>query len=291
MYRESRQPADKLVTPKEAEGFLAINNFPGQRPYNPFKGRLYADNMDAGTHRRIDIAVAKVKSTGIDYLMNGQHNCNAIIIYKKPYPASVSYYLCDTMEDAWRLFATFDVHASRTEQQFMHSRRELFTDVRLHTVPLRVLQACGTALMVLGEGAGAEPTFHAPQSRAKTMKADYVDKYPDDVLFVNQYKDYNHMMVIGCVTAIIATSRKNKQAAELFWSRVATGEMLTRGDPRCKLRDALLDTRFLGEIKGGTSRQKAIYQLCIIWWNSWRSSDGRKIAKLSGMNTVPRVQE
>ncbi len=286
MYKESRQPADKLVTPKEAEAYLAINNFPGQRAYNPFKGRLYAENMESGTHRRIDIAVAKVRETGIDYLMNGQHNCQAVIIYGKPYQASVSYYMCDTMEDAWRLFATFDVHSSRTEQQFMHSRRELFTDERLHTIPLRVLQACGTALTILTDGK-TDPRFCPPKNKIKTIKADYVEKYPDDVIFVSQFKDYRHMMVIGCVTAIIATSRKNKQEATLFWSRVATGEMLTRNDPRAKLRDALLDTSFLGNVRGGENRQRAIYTLCIVWWNSWRSNDGRKFAKVSSMNTIP----
>lgn len=287
MYAESRQPAFKDITPREAEAFLALNNFPGQRKYKPTKGRAYADNMASGSHRRIEIAVAKVKETGVDYLMNGQHNCHATIIHNKPYQGVVSYYTCDTMEDAWRLFATFDVHASRTEQQFMHSRRGLFKDDRLHEVPLRVLQCCGTALYALG--AGTEPQFNVPTAHAKTVKADLVDKYADDVMFVAQYKDYDHMIAVGCVTAIIATARKNNKAAFEFWEKVGSGEMLVITDPRRKLRDALLDRRFLGEARGGSRRPKVMFSMCASWWNSWRSGDSRRYVKVNAIGELPKV--
>jgi hypothetical protein len=287
MYTESRQPVFREITPRDAEGFLALNNFPGQRAYKPMKGRSYADNMANGSHRRIEIAVAKVRESGVDYLMNGQHNCNAILIHNRPYSGVVSYYTCDTMEDAWRLFATFDVHASRTEQQFMHSRRGLFDDERLHDVPLRVLQCCGTALYALG--AGTDPQFNAPATHVKTEKADLVDKYADDVIFVSQYKEYGHMIAVGCVAAIIATERKNKKAAAEFWEKVGTGEMLVLSDPRRRLRDSLMDLRFLGEIRGGYQRQKAMFALCASWWNSWRTGEVRRSVKVNAMSGVPKV--
>jgi hypothetical protein len=243
--------------------------------------------MENGTHRRIEIAVAKVKETGVDYLMNGQHNCNAILIRGKPFKATISYYVCDTMEDAWRLFATFDVHSNRTEQQFMHARRGIFEDERLHDVPLRVLQCCGTALYALG--AGTDPQFNVRATFSKTEKADLVDKYADDVVFVAQYKDHRHMIAVGCVAAIIATSRRNRKAAIEFWEKVGTGEMLSLTDPRRKLRDGLLDLRFLGEIRGGYQRQKAMFALCVSWWNSWRTDEARRCVKVNAMNGVPKV--
>lgn len=287
MFTESRQPAFKLVTPKEAEQFIAINNFPGQRRYDPLRGRGYADNMESGNHRRIEIAVAKVKETGIDYLMNGQHNCHAVVIHGKPHPAVISYFTCDTMEDAWRLFATFDVHAGRTEQQFMLSRRGMFSDERLHALPMRLLTACGSALYSLG--AGTDPQFSAPKSRAKTAKADQVEQFAEDVLFVAPYSEQRHMMAVGAVTAIIATRRKNEKAAREFWDKVATGEMLSLSDPRRKLRDALLESRFLNEVSGGSGRQRAVYCGCIAWWNSWRGGDVRRIVKVNAMLTIPKV--
>jgi len=289
MYEESRQPVFMLVSPKKAEDFLAINNFPGQRNYIPKKGRFYADNMASGTHRRIEIAAAKVRENGMHYLMNGQHNCQAIIIHGKPYPAVISYFICDTMEDAWRLFATFDVHSTRTEQQFMKSRRGLFVDERLHDIPLRILQCCGTALYALG--GGTMPQFVRSTVRKKTEKADLVDEYVDDVLFVSQFREYKHLIVVGCVTAIIATYRRNKKAAIDFWEKVGSGEMLTRTDPRRKLRDALINPLYLGKSRGGGTRQKVTCNLCAAWWNSWRSGKTRRGVKLSAMNGMVKFSD
>lgn len=287
MYVESRQPVFKDITPKDAEAFLAINNFPGQRVYNAIKGRSYADKMASGEQRRIEIAVAKVKENGRDYLMNGQHNCNAILIRGKPYPGVVSYYMCDTMEDAWRLFATFDVHATRTESQFMASRRGLFTDERLRNVQLRTLQCCGTALYSLGSG--TEPTFNLQACQRKTDKPDAVAKFAEDVLFVSKFSEYRDMLiVVPVVTAMIATYRKNPAAANDFWSFVASGEMLASQDPRKKLREILLRPGRISSLRG-RDRNKALYSLCVSWWNAWRDGKMRKTVKLAAMTSVPKV--
>lgn len=292
MYIESRQPIFRSISPKEAEAFLAINTFPGQRGYRPLKGKLYAENMDTGTHRRVEIAVVRVKETNSDYLMNGQHNCHAIIMHGKPYPAVISYYACEAMEDAWRLFTTFDVHATRTERQFMHSRRGLFTDERLHTVPLHVLQSCGTALFAI---TSSDPKSTGPQFQnnagTKTIKADLVERFSDDVLFVNQFSECDHLMRIGAVAAIIATLRKNKIAALEFWTRVESGEMLTIGDHRRKLRDALISKKYLKHTRGGCQGQVATYTTCIVWWNAWRRGESRHAVKLNSMGRIPKVEE
>ncbi|HAX91408.1 MAG TPA: hypothetical protein DCY07_04270 [Rhodospirillaceae bacterium] len=290
MYSESRQPVFKSLTPKEAEEFLAINNFPCQRKYNPLKGRGIADRMDSGEQRRLEVAVAKIKETGVSFLMNGQHTCQAVLIHGKPYPAVVAHYLCDTMEDAWRLFATFDVHATRTERQFMNGRRGLFTDDRLHDMHLAVLQSCGSALYALG--AGTDPQFGGSDAVPcnKTAKADCVDKYADDVVFVNRYANHPHLIVVPCVAAIIATHRAAPLGAVVeFWDKVGSGEMLTNADPRKKLREALqFKSQHFSSMRG-RDRNKAVFATCVAWWNAWRSGQPRKAVKLGSMLTMPKV--
>lgn len=286
MFTESRQPAFKMLTPREAEALLAINNFPGQRPLRPLKSRDYADNMANGTHRRIEISVVKVKETGVEYLMNGQHNCHAVIAHGKPFPAVFSYYTCDTMEEAWRLFTTFDVHQARTDRMFMGARRGLFRDERLHDVPLRSLEACATALYLLGDG--TEPKFGVPHPANKQIKADLVDKHADDVLFVAQFVEYRHLTTVGVVAAMISTRRTNKVAAQEFWARVADGDMLAVSDPRHRLREALKELS--GAMKGGGySKQRAAFIQCIAWWNSWRTNDRRRSVKVASTLTLPKV--
>lgn len=288
MYAESRQPVFKRLTPKDAEKFLSINNFPGQRAYNSLKGKSYADGMIAGTHRRIEIAVCNVKENGQQFLMNGQHNCNAVIIAKMSHPAIVSHYNCETMEDAWRLFSTFDVHASRTERQLISSRKGLFSDERLHAININTLGACATALYILKDGL-TSPYFSANSIFDKTKKADLLDEYADDVVLVSKYAMHNHLRRVGVLVCMIATFRKNKTKADEFWSKVATGEMLARNDHRYKLRDHLMDVNALAAMRGGACRQKHMYMLCASWWNSWIKGEERCSVKIKGMTDLPKI--
>lgn len=288
MHIESRQPVQKQITPREAEEFLAMNNFPGQRKYNVLKGRLYAENMAAGTHRRIDIAVCRVKATGVDYMMNGQHNCQAILIYGKPYQGTVSYYSCETMEDAWRLFATFDVHASRTEIQFMGSRRGIFQDERLRELPIRTLQVCGSALYALG--AGTVPVFKRVGGSVKTAKADHVERFHKETLFVAQFGAYDMLMRVGIVAAMIATYRRNAKEAQVFWDRVGSGADLKMNSPEWRLSKLLSDSSNFDGLYNGELRAQAQFAACVLWWNSYRTNDGRKLLKIQAMRIPPKVE-
>lgn len=278
------------MTPREAEAIALLNNFPGQKRYNPLKGKYYCENMDNGSQRRIEIAIARVMDSGENFLMNGQHNIHGLIMHGKPYPASITYFDCENIEDAWRLFSTFDVHSTRTERQFMYARRGLFNDERLHEVPLRVLQACGSALYFLGDK-DVKPNFNIPSVHKKTDKADIVDKCADEVIFICQFKEYEHLMSIGVITIIIATHRVNARESFDFWYGVGTGAEMKLSDHRRRLRDSLLSQKFLGGTHtGGTKRQKATYQLCATWWNSWRKGEDRRSVKINSMNGVPDIE-
>lgn len=284
MYRESREPVNKQLTPAEAEVFLAMNNFPGQRKYDPVKGRSYADNMESGTHRRIDIAIAKVKERNESFLMNGQHNCHALILYGKEYKALISYYVCETMEDAWRLFATFDVHASRTVRQFMNSRRGIFADERLRAIPLKTLNICGSALCALGDG--TKPLFGLA-NRSKTAQADKVQERAEEVLIIQEYGQFSHLAVVGVVAAMLSIYRTTKKDLfREFWDKVASGEMMQRSDPRYKCREMLLRKAYIGV--NGRALAESAFDICVAWWNSWRRGESRVSVKLASIKDRPK---
>lgn len=288
MYRESRQQASIVVTPEIAERFLAMESVPNERPYHPVKGKYYADLMDAREFRRVEVAVCKCNANGITYRVNGQHTCHAVILRGKPYPGVISYFVADSMEDVWRLYATFDVHAPRTERQFMAGRRPLFADTRLHDVPYSVLNLCGTALFMLGD-IGTTPVFESRRVMAKTIKADLVGSHVDEVLFVTQFAEKRHMMRVGVVTAMIATRRANDKEAGRFWEAIATGEMLGKTSCEYRLREVLLGRNSLNVPRGGKNAQRYTYYVCISWWNSWRSGEKRSIVKVRSMNSTPKV--
>lgn len=292
MFKRTQQTNCKDVTPKEAEAFLALNNFPGQRNLNQLKAKQYADMMENGTMRPVDIAVLTMPS-GIKYLANGQHVNTAIIIHGKPFPARIDYYKCDTDRDAWLLFGSFDVHASRTEQNIIRAARGLFKNENLHSVPLRTLQSLGAALFYIESGDGKRPNFRV-KVPMKTCKADAIERNSEEILraaFVVGCEHKNSPLTrVGVATAIVATCRKNEKKAFAFWNQVRTGENLTRNDPAYKLREWLREPSITKtKNSGGTGGHVAQYAASIAYWNSYIAGEKRSFVRTSSLKELPEV--
>lgn len=285
MYRLTSQDCRKVQV-KEAEQFLAINNFKGQRELNPLKARLYADKMENGTMRPVHVAIATLPD-GKKVLMNGQHVCTAITIHGKPHSATVEYYKCDDWDDAWHLYASFDIHASRTERHVMKAARGLFKNEALRDLPLAILQSCGTAIAILGSG--KKPIFKL-RGIEKTAKAEAVDNYPEDVIWVASFVEFVHLIRVGVVAAMIATHRANESKAEEFWRLVGSGIGITSKDsPAYKLREALISVRRSNSVSCGSEAHFDNYCTSIAWWNSFVNGERRTAVKLAAMNEAPDV--
>lgn len=282
MYKLTSQIQSRTVTPDEARHFLAINNFEGQRAMNPLKARYYADLIRDRLMRPPNIATA-ILNDGQKVLMNGQHCCQAIIISGKPFPCTIEHYKCDTAEDAWLLFASFDVHATRTEGHIMKAARGLFND-NLKSIPLRTLQSAGSALFILGEG--DNPRFTGQPSN-KAIKPKLVSENEDIVNWLSQFSDENYLVKVPVFCAMIATYRANQDAAKEFWGGIKDGDNLyglTRS-----FRDLLMGNQLgINNCGGGHNRSRAIYIACICYWNSWMAGETRKQVKIAAMKDLPK---
>jgi len=291
MYKLTGPIQNKEVTPKEAESFLAINNFAGQRKLNVIKARRYADMMDTGEMRPVDIAIMTLPN-GQRQLVNGQHVCHGIMLRGKPYKAVVSYYRCEELKDAWRLFSTFDSHATRTERQIMGGARGAFEDSRLHDIALRTLQSCGSALVALGDGLA--PNFKNKVGDKKA-KVEAVENHPEEVAcvsFIIGSETRSHLARVGVVAAIIATLRANEKMAFKFWESVRTGELLVSTDPEYQLRKHLLsgEARIASSSGGGCDMNRYWFILSICWWNSWMNNEQRRSVKVLAVRDYPEVE-
>jgi hypothetical protein len=287
-YSRSQQCIAKDVSPKEAELFLAVNNFPGQRKLNQAKASMYATKMAEGTMRPVDIDVLTMPD-GIKYLMNGQHVCTAIVLHGKSFPARVQYWRCENDTDAWHLFGTFDVHATRTERQIIKAARPFLGD-ELADVPLRVLQQTASALAITRKRV---PDFWQ-MNMNKTEKADLLKDNASEVLFVNEvYKiggsSNEPMFRVPVIAAMVATFRASPEKALRFWTRVVTGEMITRSDSEYKLRSVLSNRSLSGSISGGHMMNRSYYCYCVAHWNSWVRGEKRSTVKIRAMRTIPDV--
>jgi hypothetical protein len=283
-YYRTNELQCKKVTPAEALKFLEINTFHGQRKLNHGKASAYAKIMAAGKMRPVDIDVALCPG-GVRYLMNGQHVCTAITIYGKPFDARVQHWKCDTMEDAWHLFGTFDVHVTRTESHIVKAARPFL--VGLEDVPLRILATCSTALFLL---AGGRPNFNARYvPTVKTEKCDLLLPNINEVLFVDKMlekcgSDRQSIIKLPSVVAMIETMRKSEEKAYDFWSNVCSGEMLLKDMPEFRLANVLMEKKM-----NGGSGIKELYIYCICYWNSWIKNEPRKQVKLSQRKDIPDI--
>lgn len=287
-YSRSQQCIAKDVTPREAELFLAINNFPGQRKLNQQKASIYATKMSEGSMRPVDIDVLTMPD-GLKYLMNGQHVCTGIVLNGKPYPARVQYWKCDDETDAWHLFGTFDVHASRTERQIIKAARP-FLGSALSDVPLMILQNTASALVIVRN---RTPNFEQ-SVMSKTEKADLLRDHVKEVLFINDLfvgggKDNRNIFRVPAIAAMLSTFRQSPEKSRIFWSRVVTGELITRSNPEYRLRACLMSGNIAGNINGGFSRSRAFYCYCISYWNSWVRGEQRSGVKMKCMRNIPEA--
>lgn len=288
MFYRTQHETIQEITPEKAASLLELNTFPGQRALSQTKWRGIVSRMDEGTQRISEVAVMTMPD-GRKYLANGQHTLTAILDRNKPWRCLVEYYKCEHESDAWRLFGTFDVHATRTEGQILNAARGLLENKHLRELPIRVLRTCGAALMFLGDSTTPDFRLTPPD---KTTKASLLDEHAQDVLNVshlvygaNSLKT-NPLVRVSVVTAIIVTLRKNERKAFEFWERVHNGEMLTKDDPRMKLR------LYLQEPCRGTSGWTANfrqYAPCILWWNAWRTGEKRSIVKVASLKELPEA--
>lgn len=287
MYKLTHPPKPCKVAPKDCEGFLLLNNFPGQRALNEAKAKRYSELLIQGKLRPVDIAFATCPD-GNRYLMNGQHVSQGCVWANKEMNAVLSYYKCETWSDAWQLMATFDVHASRTQGQIFNAARGLFKNEGLRDVPLRVLSSCGTALACMSNGS---VSFHRHSKTAdKTTKPLLVEQHATDVLWVARFADSNAMMRVGCVAAMIGTHRKNPAKADEFWSKIHDGlGFKSKTEPQKKVFDYL--SRTTGNAQNNSrTHHDAVYATCVAWWNAFITGEDRTIVKVGAMGELPKIK-
>lgn len=286
MYKYIKTDTREL-TPKECEEFLQYNTFPGQRPRDLRKARLYSEAMLDGSMLPCDVALA-IMPDGSMILMNGQHVLTGGCLAAKNHLFRIAYYECEQADDAWKLFAKFDTHQSRSKNVIMKGARGLFRDERLRDVPLAVLSHCGTALNALSASNGI-PVFTSARLIDKTLHPRLVEEHPDDVLYVARFAEKKHLMRCGVVTAIIAISRQKHPKADEFWRQIADGVgFQSKLDPAYRLREQLLE----GVVQADTSnsgRHRIYYTLCVTWWNAWLTGEKRSSVKLAAMDRPPKV--
>ncbi len=289
MFKLERSRTEK-VSPKRAQEILAHENtFEGQRSLRQPHAVALSVAIKSGTMAKGNIAFGQNGESRV--VVNGQHTLQGIVFSDTSLTCTIDEYQCDTNEDFWMLYASFDVGKNRSDADVMRAARCRFESGSLQIVPLRTLSACATALSFLRDG--IEPDF-TMKTLAKAEKPTIVQQYESDILFVGSlYEGLNSDPTVPLATPIIATGRANKKRATDFWTRVLGGFDLVKGSPEWNLHRSLFadqTTAIKVGLKGnGRIRITSTWNLCVGWWNSFITGDARRSVKLAGIKTPMKI--
>lgn len=282
---------------KKAFEILELGEFPGDRPLREGHVEYLQDAMRRGTFRPelVKIITTKCAETGVVYRMNGQHCCWAIARFGKPieYEVDLVHYNAATMDDVRMLYASIDRGSPRTKGNvitaYLQGTAE-FMEVKPKT--LKVLPA-GYA-MYRWESKH-ERRRHDGDALALLLRIEDNELVSKVCSFLDQLKpiDHGHMFRAPVVAALCYTFARARERSQEFWTAVASGEGFSAGDPRNKLRTALLQYT-VGQGPGGRNDRRRIssesmLRICLHAWNAWMRDERPSYLKASDSGKRPVV--
>jgi hypothetical protein len=258
---------------EKAKEFLALNTYPGQRKMRPQHIKRLVRKIQNGLFLTGDVAIAQENYNGRQRrLVNGQHQLTSVVITGKPIYAVVEEYACSTPEDLALLYRQFDRHGSRT-----------ITDIATPEAIARGIDWPKSIVKLVIHGA--------------TLKEGKRDEDPDDRVallrkyikagnFINKLLTGNgqgHLKRSATIAAMLCTFERSQDASVKFWTKVKTGENLTKTMPTYKLREYLLTHnlttgRALRTQATKPTNNHEMLSKCITAWNAFRKGQSTNLA-------------
>lgn len=256
------------VNEEKATWFLERNTLESQRAIRPKKVKDLTEAIENGAFTTGNIAIAKKSFNGGEYvLVNGQHQCRAILDAGMPIIAVCEQWDCRTPSDLANLYRQYDNHAARSLGDIaLPEAQSLGIDW-----PTRIISLVLTGAQIL-EG---------KTEARKNEKVELLKFHTDDGAFVNSIigdhqRDSKHLMRGAVAAAMMMTWAKHPELADRFWKQVRDGEFLTAKMPAYKLRNYLMQVNvFMGlgarpRINKNAANSHEIRSKCIIAWNAYR---------------------
>lgn len=279
----------------QAERMLNLSEVEGDRRLRDRHVETLAQAMLRRTFRYelVTLVSCLCEETGLEYRMNGQHTCWAVIEVdslpegQRPDPDKVTHlrYVAKTYEDVRRLYSSIDRGAPRSKSDVVISY--------LAGVPM--FEGLGnTVIRSISQGFAFwmwqelhERTKHDGDDIAYLLKTEYAGVCEKVAAFakVSQaFSKHKWLMRASVLGAMFDTFSVAVKASTDFWGSTRDGvDMSSVNDPRLRLREALQNATIVG---GNRTQTKTpaysddAYSWCINAWNAWRR--GETIRALRG---------
>lgn len=287
MWKPRNKPKTVVVTKKIAEEWNALEEIREDRPLSERRLQVYNKVLANGEFRPVTWAKVYVTEMEQYYRVNGKHTStvfmNADLSKCQEVIAVIEDYEADTIEDAVKLYATFD---SQTQVRNQGDINRMFAASipEMREMETRFVNLCVGALNYY-KNPGATGTGDNPNMTA----ADKAEVLFDETAFCLWLREllpgratHHHLWRVPVVAAMRGTWGKSQKAATDFWMAVRD-ETGTKPDmPDRKLAKFLFGTK--ASVARGTSvpmrfriQAKEYYVKCIHAWNAWRKGESSNL--------------
>lgn len=289
---ESKQ---RKLSPSEAERVLKLNTFAGQRNLNPNHIAMLTKYIHEGTFLTGNIAVAMFHADNgarIPFLVNGQHQCHAVLKSGKTIDVLYERYNCPTIDDVGLLYGMFDNHKNRSLQNLVHFEKETVYNLDWSS-RVASLVVSGASLMRYGRGSRIQ----------KVEKVRLLGEFLPQGAFINDLltntpdnkpsKETRHLRRGPVIHAILLTWDKSQKGTKEFWTQVRDGEGLSKSMPSFKLREFLKESSYSVGMAVNANQRRVVshhemVSKCITAWNAYRSGN-KTILRYYPSRPIPRV--
>ena len=265
------QRKDIVLNPKTATNILKCNNYIDQRRLDQKSVNVLRKAIKEGVFLTGHVALARCNYNGSKVVMvNGQHQCHAVIDEGATVTVAKEDYSCESPEDLALLYRQFDNHKARS---ITDGAKPEATSLGIEW-PMRVVTLVIAAASILDNKTRYNKNERIPLLRLYLREGSFVASIlcPDNKL----HEASLHIARSSVIAIMMRTWRKNQSEAELFWNQVRDGENLKKHMAVYKLRDWLTRIKVNGNARsrtpverGGASNHEVMAK-CITAWNAYR---------------------
>ena len=297
------------VDPERAKHYLKFNTYEVQRTLRPGHVDELAEKMKDGRFRFGEIAFGVLN--GADIMMNGQHQCNAIIQSGETVPCVFEKYRCSSKMDLADMFRQFE-NFGRSLDDFIKAKAGALNLKWPNRIANVVVAAAAVEYAMKNSRKAHKLKGHirpatqtsmwAKNPLTKERRANLLEQYLKEGNFVYRVLTHiddkilpgspsvRHLVRAPVVYVMFLTVRKNEKEALTFWTNVRDGEVLTRDMPEMKLREFLKSVN--SHVTTYSQRTVTNHEYicrCIIAWNSFRSKTPTRLA-YNATKDIPSVR-
>lgn len=275
------KPKTMKVTKALATEFAEMDAAPHDRNLSERRLQVYQRLLVSGEFRPVTWARAYCAETSGTYRVNGKHT-SVMLSGISPMPefyVTIEDYVCDTLDDVARLYATFDSKMqSRTARDIYLSFAGTVPELAEVADRNIGVSAAGMAYAVHGEG-----SFNLQAAD----RAELLLEHPEFVLWLHNIFSYveagdverrsvKHLVRAAVVAAMFGTWQRVKLDSTRFWTAVRDESGEIPSLPDRKLARYLLSVGInsgagVRRVKVVTHRE--VYVKCIHAWNAWRREE------------------